>query len=463
VPTAILAPPRSVSSPARERLARALQEAARTWDGRAPLRVEVPAPPVDALDWLRAQTLPDHAYWHGRSEVEARAAVGAALDLRADTLDDLPPTVTDALGALPPGARLYATARFGPEQAVADEWAAFGRVRFVLPRIDLRTDGRDATLAVTLAPGEPLDAALADLAALRPPTAGAAEVPPPRERQDTPDRAAWAGMIGWALGAFARGDLGKVVLARRVRFLFEQRIDPYALLGLLEAATPRCFHLLVAPGDGARAFVSASPERLFRLDGRTLQTEAVAGTRPRADLDADDDRLRDELLASEKDQREHAYVRHAITERLAPLTTGLTADAEASAMTLARGRHLYTGIRATLAPGATALDVLRALHPTPAVGGTPRAAAAAAIDTLEPFDRGLYAGPVGWIGRDAAGREQAEFAVGIRSGLVCGSALALYSGAGIVQGSTPDDEWAEIEHKIGDFARLLGLDARLAA
>ena len=132
-------------------------------------------------------------------------------------------------------------------------------------------------------------------------------------------------------------------------------------------------------------------------------------------------------------------------------------------MTLARGRHLYTGFRGTLADGVGALDVLRALHPTPAVGGTPTTEALDAVARLEPFDRGLYAGPVGWVGRDAAGREAAEVAVGIRSGLATGRSLSLYSGAGIVAGSNPDAEWAEIEHKIGDFARVLGLADRVEA
>ena len=262
-------------------------------------------------------------------------------------------------------------------------------------------------------------------------------------------------MLRWALGALAGADLRveggalqKVVLARRARFLFEEAVDPFALLRRLEAATPRCFHALVEAagpegGAGGAAFLTATPERLFRLDGRALQTEAVAGTRPRAASDAADDRLRDELLGSEKDRREHGFVRDRIAAALAPLTVALDVDGDASAMTLARGRHLYTGVRGTLAGGVGALDVLRALHPTPAVGGTPTDLALDAIDRLEPFDRGLYAGPVGWVGRDGAGREAAEVAVGIRSGLVEGRTLSLYSGAGIVVGSDPAAEWAE--------------------
>ena len=115
-------------------------------------------------------------------------------------------------------------------------------------------------------------------------------------------------------------------------------------------------------------------------------------------------------------------------------------------------------MRGTLKDGVTDAGLLEALHPTPAVGGYPRDRALGEIRDLEPFDRGWYAGPVGWIGAEAS-----EFAVGIRSGLVRGRTLDLYSGAGIVAGSVPDEEWAEIEQKIGDFTGMFGLEQGNAA
>ena len=461
--------------PEPSRLRRALDDALRSWDGRSVLRVEAPAPPVDPLAWLDAQTGSHRTYWRGRGEDEARASVGAALVVDGP-LAEVAGRVARVLDALPPNARLTTTARFDARAEVGAEWAPFGSARFVLPRVEVRSDGRTASVAVHVAPGESPEAAHAAVEGLRPAAPPrSADLALPFMRRDDPDRAEWGRMLRWALGALAGADLRveggalqKVVLARRARFLFEEAVDPFALLRRLEAATPRCFHALVEAagpegGAGGAAFLTATPERLFRLDGRALQTEAVAGTRPRAASDAADDRLRDELLGSEKDRREHGFVRDRIAAALAPLTVALDVDGDASAMTLARGRHLYTGVRGTLAGGVGALDVLRALHPTPAVGGTPTDLALDAIDRLEPFDRGLYAGPVGWVGRDGAGREAAEVAVGIRSGLVEGRTLSLYSGAGIVVGSDPAAEWAEIEHKIGDFARVLGLTDRAEA
>jgi len=442
-------------------LAQRLRRAVRTWDSRTTLRVEVPVPAVDLLAWVDAQTIGPQVYWKGRGETEARAAVGLAFGIDASSLNAVPSGTRQLLAGLPPNARLYGTARFAPDLDVATEWSDFGRVRFVLPRIELVSDGTSGTLALHLAPGETVEDALAALEMVTDvpdaePRALAALV----GRRDAPDFDGWADAIELALDAFSQGDLRKVVLARRTQFTFDDGIGAAALLSRLEAATPRCFHTLVRPVPDGPAFVTASPERLFSLRGRALETEAVAGTRPRAAHDSDDDRLLDELLASPKDQREHAFVREAILNRLRPLADDIDVDDRASAMTLARGRHLYTGVRATLRPDTTPLDVLAALHPTPAVGGTPRTEALAAIATLEPFDRGLYAGPIGWIGRDAEGAEATEFAVGIRSGLVDGASLSLYSGAGIVEGSEAASEWAEIEHKIGDFARVLGLAER---
>jgi menaquinone-specific isochorismate synthase len=163
-------------------------------------------------------------------------------------------------------------------------------------------------------------------------------------------------------------------------------------------------------------------------------------------------------LHSAKDLSEHTYVSKGIREALEPLCEELEIEDCVSEMKLARGRHLRSKVRGTLEDDVTDAALLDAMHPTPAVGGHPRSEALEQIHALEPFDRGWYAGPVGWIGQEAS-----EFAVGIRSGLVRGRKLALFSGAGIVTGSVPGEEWAEIEQKIGDFTGMFGLEQGHAA
>ena len=277
-------------------------------------------------------------------------------------------------------------------------------------------------------------------------------MPLPTSRINAPEFDGWSRNIEAALADFEGGRLEKAVLARRVTLEFEEDVDSVQLAYELKHATPDCFHFYFEPEEG-EAFIGASPERLFRREGNAIFSEAVAGTRPRGISEAEDQSLREELLNSEKDRSEHEYVRANIREALTPLCNKLEVEERASEMKLTRRRHMVSGVRGTLREGVSDAEVLEALHPTPAVGGYPKKAALEEIRALEPFDRGWYAGPVGWIGADSS-----EFAVGIRSGLVSGRKVFLYSGAGIVAGSTAEDEWAEIEQKIGDFTRIFGLE-----
>ena len=414
---------------------------------------------VDPFRWLQAQDAPVRLYWSGREGSVETAAVGQAdvcMSLAPAGFEAMRRHLEPVLASCGARVRYYGGVRFDPAQPAEAAWSAFGAYRFVLPRFELRCHDDGATLICNLV--LPTDAAcretiLAQIDRLALPALGlAGDVPMPIFRKDRPDAEGWRRTIEWALAAFTNTPLDKVVFAREASFGFSEDLDPVALLENLKAGTPDCFHFFFQPEEGV-AFVGASPERLFRRQGRIIDSEAVAGTRPRGASASDDARLLEELLQSDKDRREHEYVRISMQEELAPLAEEFYLDAEPSEMKLASGRHLVSRVRATLRDGVTSLDVLKALHPTPAVGGYPTADAIAAIRAQEPFDRGWYAGPVGWIGPGAA-----EFAVGIRSGLVQPRTLSLYSGAGIVTGSTPEGEWDEIEHKIIDFIKVLGLD-----
>ena len=414
---------------------------------------------VDPFRWLQAQDAPARLYWSDREGSVETAAVGQAdvcMSPAPAGFEAMRQHLAPVLDSCDARVRYYGGLRFDPAQPAEAAWSAFGAYRFVLPRFELRCHDDGATLICNLVlPHDTTrcDAILAQIDRLALPALGlAGNVPMPIARTDRPDAAGWRRIIEGALTAFTETRLDKVVFAREASFGFSEDLDPVALLEKLKAGTPDCFHFFFQPEEGV-AFVGASPERLFRRQGRIVDSEAVAGTRPRGASASDDARLLEELLQSDKDRREHEYVRISMQEELAPLAEEFYLDAEPSEMKLASGRHLVSLVRATLRDGVSSLDVLKALHPTPAVGGYPTTDAIAAIRAQEPFDRGWYAGPVGWIGPGAA-----EFAVGIRSGLVQPRTLSLYSGAGIVTGSTPEAEWDEIEHKIIDFIKVLGLD-----
>ncbi len=417
-----------------------------------------PISPIELPVWLAAQDVPVKFYWADREGTEAVAALGIVVQYALETpltRQALQP-LEDRLQRADPEVRFYGGARFDGQAATAAYWRPFGIGRFWLPRFEVRQQASRYWLVCNLIPALDRDreaSIIEALAALQWPEVPLASVLPlPVDRCDAPDRTGWIHNVKRALDAFRKGQMEKVVLARQVRYAFGELLDGLALLQRLQEATPGCFHFYYQP-DPDTAFLGASPERLFRRANGYVWSEAVAGTRPRGRTEADDARLAAELLQSEKDRREQYYVQQSIMEELDPLCETLEADAQLSEMTLARGRHLYTGIRGRLRADVSTGALLEALHPTPAVGGYPRAVAMEAIRAWEPFDRGWYTGPIGWMSSRTA-----EFAVAIRCGLVAKHYLYLYSGAGLVEGSVPELEWEEIEHKISDFVNVLGLE-----
>jgi isochorismate synthase EntC len=218
-------------------------------------------------------------------------------------------------------------------------------------------------------------------------TPGSATEAPP-----TAPTAHWTATVDRATAEIRAGALRKVVLARTEtrRAPAGAHYDATLTWQALRAGNPQSFTFAVH--EAGRTFVGATPERLATLAGDTLLTEALAGTAPRTSDPA-------RLLSSEKDREEHAVVVSAILAGLSPhvLPDSLHFPATPCLKALPRLWHLHTPITARLRPGATLADVVLALHPTPAVCGVPRAAAADFLNAHEGFDRGLYAGPVGWM------------------------------------------------------------------
>lgn len=253
---------------------------------------------------------------------------------------------------------------------------------------------------------------------------------------------AYAASVRRAVERIEAGEFEKIVLARAKDIVASQPLHPLRVLNGLRQRFADCFAFSVANGRG-QSFIGASPERLLRVSDGQLLTEALAGSIRRGATASEDAALGTTLLRSEKDRREHEFVLQSITRRLEPLGVTLDFPATPGLRRLANVQHLHTTVRATLPAGVRLLDALARLHPTPAVGGKPRAAALPRIRELEAFPRGLYAGALGWI--DARGN--GEFFVGLRSALIDGPHARLYAGAGIVAGSWPEKEFAETELK----------------
>jgi isochorismate synthase len=249
-----------------------------------------------------------------------------------------------------------------------------------------------------------------------------------------------------ALEAIGSGRLDKVVLAREAAVEAQWPFPRVELLRRLQRRAGGPTFLYASGG-----FVGASPELLVRRHGRVATSRPMAGTVPRGDsADAEAGGLA-RLTRSPKEGMEHRLVVDAVAEGLAKVADRVEVG-RPEVVRLATVAHLATEITADLTgPLPTALELAGLLHPTPAVGGSPRDAALAAIAALEPFDRGCYAGPVGWV--DHAG--DGEWAVALRGATLDGRRAHLLAGAGIVPGSDPDAEWVETEHKLRAMLEVL--------
>ena len=271
-----------------------------------------------------------------------------------------------------------------------------------------------------------------------------------RQVASRPRAAEWRTSVSRMAGAVGRGRLDKVVLARQVDLDAESVIDVPAVLARLRDAAPES--TLFAIGRQGRTFLGATPERLVWLDGRQLRSVAMAGSTRRGSDDATDDRLAIELLASDKEREEHAVVVDMLRATLARLTDELDIPSQPHVERLRHLQHLVTPVEGRLREPSSVLRLAELLHPTPAVGGTPRDLALELIGEEETHERGWYAGPLGWIDRAGDG----ELVVALRSGIVEGRRATLLAGCGIVADSDPEREWQESTTKLLALGSALG-------
>lgn len=249
---------------------------------------------------------------------------------------------------------------------------------------------------------------------------------------------AWQARVDAALAAINDGVFDKVVLSRTLRLPLADDGAPVALLRALVARHPES--TLFAMGNARGCLIGATPERLVGFADGVLATDALAGTA-----------WADEPIAADKNVREQRVVVDAIRQALAPLCERLDVPAEATVLTLRHLRHLWTPIGGSTRPGVGLFDLISRLHPTPAVGGWPTAAARQWLRRHDEHRPGWYSGGIGWIDGDGNG----EVAVALRCGLLTPGRIALTAGAGIVAGSLAAQEFAETEAKLGTMLDAL--------
>jgi isochorismate synthase len=261
-----------------------------------------------------------------------------------------------------------------------------------------------------------------------------------------PTPVAFTDAVRTAVERIAAGPLRKVVLARQLEVDAGRPLDAALLAARLRSVDPEAYTFVARTPRGT--LVGASPELLLSRRGRRIGSNPLAGSAPRSGDPHEDRSSARDLHDSAKDREEHAIVVEAVAQTLGPFCEQLAWDPEPVLLATANVWHLSTRFAGTLRdPAPDALELVAALHPTPAVCGSPRDEARAAIGELEPFERGSYAGPVGWIDADGDG----DWAIALRCAEIDGEHATLYAGAGIVAASEPVAELEETERKFRAF------------
>ena len=255
--------------------------------------------------------------------------------------------------------------------------------------------------------------------------------------------------VASALKSIQKKELSKIVIAHATDVFSATPFNIINSLNNLRQRHSDCYIFSTSNGKG-HTFIGASPERLISIQNQRLVTDALAGSAPRGKTASEDASFASRLLNSQKEQREHQAVAQFIIQRLRQLDL-MPQRSPRQLLQLSNIQHLWTQIYTQLPAHVNPLDIVARLHPTPAVAGVPTQRACEQICRYETFDRGLYAAPLGWI--DYQGNS--HFIVGIRSALIKGNHARLYAGAGIVAGSDPDKEFAEVQLKLQSLLKAL--------
>lgn len=331
-------------------------------------------------------------------------------------------------------------------QQHARQWDDFPAIRFIRPALEFKQEKQQLTLTCHFNGEHPVESSIALISQLATPEPLATVDNKVMSRKDLPGKQQWAELVELAIEYKAL--LPKVVLSRETELQCREDVNPLDLLYLWQNANQNSFHYSFQFSQ-QQTFISCSPERLFSREKNRLKTEALAGTVNRGRNEREDKLLQQSLLSDKKIDRENYLVQEFIIANLKSLKAEVSSE-DPYVMQLQNVQHLCVPINALLHSNISDASLLHKLHPTPAVGGTPKLPALQFINDNEPYLRGWYAGAVGYISQN-----KSDFSVAIRSALISGNKIKLFAGAGIVTGSIAEQEWQELDNKISTILTIL--------
>ena len=412
---------------------------------------------IAILETIALCGISEKFYFSAKDDDFILGGLGSALTIQSENTDNLL-NGFDRLWAIDETIPVFGGFSFDDDEAPSPEWERFGHCRFTLPFVEMRRSGKRFQIAVNyindrklsvssvqkeIADGlENLDLCFQPLSAPPKQPGLAAELIPQRKQ--------WNQMVKKALQAIHDDILKKIVLARKKIITHQSFWKPAQIMMAMSGIDENSFTFFYQI-DNDIAFLGRSPERLFRLQDGGILAEAIAGTRPRGRNALEDQQLESDLLGSEKEREEHRFVSSFIESRMRQSCFDVRIESREEILKLKNVQHIITRISGRAGRDSHPLTLARLFHPTPAVGGYPQEKITGHIRQSEPFHRGWYAAPIGWMNKS-----NADFAVGIRSALINRNQLHIFAGAGIVRQSKAQSEWSETEKKMDNFTAIIG-------
>ncbi len=412
------------------------------------IRVEIKIPNIEPLNWLNNQTNDTKVFFSGRDiEDVTIAGLGIADVIQSSKYND--PLIFDNIKTrlLNCQAKYYGGISF-PEKETGKEWNSFGVLKFVLPMFEIIRKDEQTFFACNIINKQNQDELLKlenefnKLNFRDNETQGRIEKP--IKIINLPEYPNWEKTVKNIVKAIKLKKFNKIVLARKIIYQFENKINPIEIMYKLKKDLLNRYNFIFQFEEGI-SFIGSSMERLYKRKKQEIKSEGIAGSIKRGHDIISDKKLIDKLKNSKKDNMEQDFVVDFIQKQLSELCQSLK-QSNKTILKLKEISHLKTEFEGFLNNDVNEIDIINSLHPTPAVGGDPWNIVSKNISKYESFNRGWYAGIIGYIGNDSA-----DFSVALRSGLIYNNSLSLYVGVGIVEGSKPDKEWDEGNCKIKNY------------
>ncbi len=419
-------------------------------------RFEFRVDDIDPVNWFISQPHLIKTFWSSRDDDFALASLGEALCFRGNLSNSsqIFKQIESCFSTGPDELKFFGGMRFDERNRDNnDAWSKFGGLRFVLPQFEIRAKNNTTYASLNICSHNQKNELLKSLSQIE--VCSKTLCPEQKffAQFEVPDKNSWHDLVNLALKNIEKKEFDKVVLARKKILKSQKVINADAIFYRLAQTESNAFVFCFHNSAGLK-YLGASPERLYKRQKQRMFTEALAGTVAKMPNKRQDIRSQERLLQSQKDRHEQEIVALEIENKLAEICFDYGRIDDKKIFSQKHVHHLRTRFGGILNKNVNDEKILSTLSPTAAVCGFPFAKAYEFLAKNESFTRGCYCGPVGFLGKD-----ESEFAVGIRSALIDANKMYVFGGAGVVSGSKPTDEWIEIENKMKLFCNLFERDS----